>query len=281
MVNPIGYEHMWQKFERDVFEAVVGGLGKEYEIKWNHGIRGFKPDVVVLVRCSGCGQPDECRNEFPMYIFDAHCKWKIEKEYFARKDAQMKKYSKICSSILVMPSGYEGWPYCRSDGDEYHIVSFQYLSDLLHSILSETNLTSREDVCGFTPVWNTGGVFKHFELVIRSRVDKCPHCKSKSAPLSLIHCSKYDEYYYPNFLDTYEINHKGVEYSYAECDGCGDRRIFGYNYDNCPYASIEYMYQCMKCGAVFTSETMKIITNFDDGHLDLLADFPYYEAEDK
>ena len=271
---------MWRKFERDVFQTVQGAFGDKYEVKWNHQIRGLKPDVVVLVKCSGCAQAYECQNEFPIFIFDAHCKWKIEKEYFAQKDTQMKKYSKICDSILVMPSGYEGWPYCRSQGGEYHIVSFHYLMDLISSIRSEATVTTKEDVCGDTPTCFTSGVYKHFELVIRSRIDKCPKCKSESAPLSLIYCSKYDEYYYPDFLDTDVIDHKGVVYTYAECSGCGDRITFGWNYDTCPYASIEYEYQCLKCGAIFNSKTKKTINNFDDAHSDQIAEcFPYYERK--
>lgn len=279
MVTPIGYEMMWQKFERDVFETVRDALGKEYEVKWNYEIRKLKPDVVVLVKCTGCEYPNKCQNEFPILIFDAFCKWKIEKEYFAQKDKRMKKYSKICDSILVMPSGYERWPYCRSEGGEYHIVSFQYLKALIRSILSEAIVTGKEDVCGYTPFCDTSGVYKHFELTIRSRIDKCPNCKSKSAPLSLIYCSKYDEYYYPDFLDTESIDHKGFVYSYAECNGCGDRRLFAWNYDNCPYASIEYEYQCLKCGAIFNPETKKIVTNFEDAHSDLISEFPYYKKK--
>lgn len=278
MITPVGYDKMWQKFEKDVFETVRSVLGKEYEVRWIYHIRELKPDVVVLAKCSGCGRAEECQNEFPIFILDAHCKWKIEKEYFAQKDEQMKKYSKICDSILVMPSGYEGWPYCKSEGGEYHIVSFHYLKDLLRSILSEAIVTEQEDVCGYTPICNASGVFKHFALVIRSRIDKCPNCRSKSAPLSLIYCSKYDEYYHPDFLDTAPIDHKGSVYTYAECSGCGDRITFGWNYDTCPYASLEYEYQCLECGAIFNSETEKIVTNFDDAHSDMLAEcLPFYK----
>jgi hypothetical protein len=193
----------------------------------------------------------------------------------------MKKYSKICDSILVMPSGYENWPYCRSEGGEYHIISFHYLKTLLDSILSEVKVTSVEDACGFTPSCDASGAFKHFELMIRSRIDKCPNCRSKSAPLSLIYCSKYDEYYHPDFLDTESIDHKGVVYTYAECDGCGDRNISGWDYEDCPFSSIEYEYQCTKCGAIFDPETNEIIEKFEDTHADSLTDFPYYEKKSR
>jgi DNA-directed RNA polymerase subunit RPC12/RpoP len=146
----------------------------------------------------------------------------------------------------------------------------------LESVRTESRIDSKEDVCGYIPYCDASNVYKHFELAIRSRIDRCPNCNSKVFPISLIYCSKYDEYYHPDFLDYDIIEHGIGDFTYAECDGCGDHNAFGWNYHDCPYSSIEHKYQCGKCGAVFDPEKKIIIENFEDSHHDSMTDFPYY-----
>ena len=274
LVEPVGYESMWQKFENEVYYAVKEKLEGKFKVEWQHEIRGLTPDVVVLLECFGCAE--KCM--IPTFIFDAFCKFKVEKVYFKKKDRQMKKYSKICDSILVMPHGYMNRPYCRSKDGKYHIISFHYLPVLLDCILEHAVIETMEDVCGYVPHCDSSNVYKQFELSIRSRVDRCPICNYIVTPISLIYCSKYDEHYYPDFLD-YEIIEHGIGgYTYAECNGCGEHRMFGWNYDDCPFTSIEHMYQCKKCGAIFAPDTRKIITNFEEAHANMLTEsFSYYE----
>jgi len=276
MVEPVGYESMWQKFENEVYYTVKEKLKDKFKVEWQYKIRGLIPDVVALLECFGCeNRTEDC--VFPAFIFDAFCKFKIEKTYFKKKDKQMKKYSEICDSILVMPHGYMNRPYCRSKEGKYHIVSFHYLPTLLDCIIEYASIEAMEDVCGYTLHCDSSNVYKQFELSIRSKVDKCPICNSTVIPISLIYCSKYDEHYYPDFLD-YEIIEHGIgDYTYTECNGCGDR-IFGWNYDNCPFSSIKHMYQCKKCGVIFNPDTRKVVTKFEDAHADMLAEsFKYYE----
>jgi|YelNatPaOPRAMG01_1025707.scaffolds.fasta_scaffold16415_3 ribosomal protein S27E len=278
LVEPVGYDQMWQRFENDVYQMVKTKLENRFRVEWCYEIRnGLKPDVVALLECRGCYyQREPCL--IPSFIFDAYCKFKIEKNYFLKKVEQMKKYSNICDSILVMPQGYENRPYCKSKDGVYHIISFHYLPIFLNSINEAVVITLEDDVCGSVPSCDAQNVYKHFELSVRSKVDKCPDCKAPVFPVSLIHCSKYDEYFYSDFLDTAEIEHGITDFTYVECDGCGDSRAFGWNYNECAYSSLEYKYQCKKCGAVFDPETNKIIENFEETHLYLMAEsFPYYE----
>ena len=279
MIKPIGYDSMWKKFEKDVFNIVKKYLGNRFIVRWNAKIRFLesivKPDVTVFAECGGKYCSNNC--EIPIFIFDAFCKFDInvQDHYFKKKDKQMKKYAEICDAILVMPRGYEGWPYCRSSGDEYHIVSFQYLPMLLESILKEAKFDTKDEACGEMLYCDSKGVYKYFELKVRSRVDKCPECRSRCVPLPIIYCSKYDEYYHPDFLDT-DIIRGEVIYTYAECDGCGDAEVFGWNFENCPYSSIKYTYQCSKCGAIFDPKTNKIIKKFEGAHTSFLTYFSYY-----
>lgn len=285
MVKPIAYDSMWKKFEKDVFNCIKKNLEGKFIVEWNAKIKYFgntiKPDIVVFAECNGEGYClESCK--IPIFIFDAFCKFNInaQDEYFKKKDERMKKYAKICDAVLVMPRGYEGWPYCRSSNDEYHIVNFQYLPLLLECLLKEVKFYTEEDACGYRLYCDTGGVWKYFELKINSKVDKCLECNSKCYPLSLIYCSKYDEYYHPDFLDVEVVEvKKGLRitrYTYAECDGCGDAELFRWNFENCPYSSIKYVYQCSKCGVIFDPQNNKIIENFEDSHMSYLTDFPYY-----
>lgn len=290
MVEPVGYDSMWQKFENDVYTTVREYFEKDdkFKVEWNrkidwHRVGTLKPDVLLSIKCKSCEEPkDEFPCLVPVFIFDAYCKFEMEPEYFKKKDTQMQKYSEICDTILVMPQGYEQRPFCRSDNGKYHIISFHYLYRFLDSLKNAIQIDYREDCCGDRPSSNGSRVYRHFELSLRKRIDKCPNCKQKVSPVSLVHCDKYDEYYYPDFLDYETIEHGYGVFTHLECDGCGDNRMFGWNYDDCPSASLEYKYQCEKRGAIFDPETNKIIENFDDSHFDMLEDsFTYYQKKDR
>jgi len=280
MVEPIGYETMWQKFENQVYYSIKESLKDMFRVEWSHEIKGYKPDVIAMLECHGCNyRKDDFPCNVPVYIFDAFCKFKIEKDYFEKKDKQMKKYSKICDSILVMPQGYEQRPYCKSKNGEYHIINFLSLKLILDSIKSESVISDTDDVCGRVPVCNTKGVYENFELRLRSKIDQCPVCKSKVYPVSLIYCSKYNEYYHPDYLDTESIKYTLIP-TYAECNGCGDRNLFGYGYDECPFSWIKHVYQCIKCGVFFEPDTNDIIENILDYHLEWMG-LPYYQNKQK
>jgi hypothetical protein len=123
LVEPVGYDTFWQKFENEVYQTVKKSLEDKFRVEWSYEINGLKPDVAVLLECNGCENKREdstCLE--PAFIFDAYCKFRIEKKYFNKKDKQMKKYSKICDSILVMPQGYEQRPYCVSEAKK-NIIS--------------------------------------------------------------------------------------------------------------------------------------------------------------
>jgi hypothetical protein len=278
MVVPIGYDQIWQKFEKDVYELILQRLKSNFRVEWHYIINGLTPDVVALLECSGCeDKKDEYPCVTPAFIFDPHCKFKVEKNYFAQKDKQMKKYSKICDSILVMPQGYDQMPYCRSKGGEYHIISRHYLPQLLNSINEEVKIETEEDACGDRLTCNSRNVYRHLELSIRRKIDKCPVCKSEVFPISLIYCMKNDEFYYPDFLDYEQVKHNVEAPTYLECRHCEDHNTFDYNYNNCPESSIESKYQCKECGAIFDPETQEIIKNFTSSQVDEIKEFPYYE----
>jgi hypothetical protein len=287
-VEPVGYDSMWQKFENDVYNTVKTYFQEDdtFKVEWSrkidwHRVGTLKPDVLLSIRCKSCEAPKE---EFPClipaFIFDAYCKFDVEPEYFKKKDKQMQKYSEICDTILVMPQGYEQRPFCKSGNGKYHIISFHYLHSFLDSLKGAIEIEYREDSCGDRPTSNGHHVYKHFELSLRKRIDKCPSCKQRVSPISLIYCDKYDEYYYPDFLDYEVIKYGSGIFTHVECDGCGDHSTFGWDYDECPSSSIVYKYQCDKCGAIFDPETNEIIDNFDGSHLDMLEDsFPYYQEK--
>ena len=269
---------MWQKFENSVLETVKAKLSVKFTVEWEYPIHeDLRPDVVALMECNNCGNR-VCK--IPALIFDAYCKWKIDPRNFDEKDRQMKRYSKICDTVLVMPSGYQNRPYCRDDTDAYHIVSFPCLTRLLDAVLTESQIATTEEMCGDPLTIENQGAFKKFELEIRSRVDVCPQCNSHASPLSLIYCEKYDEHYHPDWLDFVELEHGFLTSSYAECDGCGDHEKFGWNYDERPHADIVYKYQCKKCGAVFDPDTNEIVDNFEPSHKDSLTELDYYKLKD-
>lgn len=96
MVEPVGYATMWQKFENDVYNIVKKELSEKtyFQVKWNNEIRGLKPDVTASIVCSGCERAQEKDSSclVPSFIFDAYCKFEVDKEYFRKKDEQMQKY---------------------------------------------------------------------------------------------------------------------------------------------------------------------------------------------
>jgi len=149
----------------------------------------------------------------------------------------------------------------------------------LECLKENISVESRQEMCGDVLCCGVEKANKFFELLIRRRVDRCPSCRSKAHPESLIYCSKYDEHYHPDFLDT-EVIKLTPMYTYAECSGCGEQES-GYNFEQCAYSSIKYVYQCDECGAIFDAETMKIIENFEESHASMLEDFPFYEKEFK
>jgi hypothetical protein len=260
---------MWQKFENDVYNTVKKELQEKsnFHVNWNFEIRGLKPDVLAWLQCSGCESPKDSEPPclVPSFIFDAYCKFEVDKDYFKKKDDQMQKYAKICDAILVMPQGYEQRPFCKNEVGKYYIVSFPYLHTFVKSIKQAVEITYREDCCGDTPFCDASHVYKHFELSIRSSVDKCPNCKQKVEPISLLYCSQYDEYSDVDFIE----------------DGCCDcpNRQF-WSYEDCPFLCIQTKFQCQKCGAVFDPESKKIITSFDDSFFDMvIGDYPYYKRE--
>jgi hypothetical protein len=282
MISPGAYNTLWQKFENFVYSKVCTKLGKKYIIKYGWPIEGLTPDITVLAKCVEGGivdkdyETDESEGscEKPILIFDSHCKWKMHPKFLEQKDRQMKKYSKICASILVTPDGYNKRPHCKSSGGEYHIIAFPTLDTLLNCV-GEIHIDAGRGCPDCSEIY-TENIFKRFELELKSQVDRCPHCKSSATAISLIFCKVYDMYLYPDFLDWEEIEHGMGDYTDAECAGCSHNEM-GYDFQNCPYADMEYHYQCKKCGAIFDCKTLAIIRNFEDAHKDLLKEsFDFY-----
>jgi len=263
MVEPVGYVKMWEKFENDVYMMVKRYLKGKFDVKWSPDIRNLTPDIVMFLVCKKCEH--QCTN--PVFIFEAYNAFKVNDSWFKNKDSQMKKYSKICDSFLVLPQGYRQRAFCKSENGEYSIISFHKLPELL-KIIKEIEIQWNEDACGESPYIETQTLDKEFELILRSKIDKCPHCKSQVFPISLIHCSKYNEYFNPDCL-SFEM--PGVR-TFIECDGCGDNTAFFSNYMECIYSGIEFHYQCKKCGAIFNPENEKIIKNFIEFHLEEMVE---------
>ena len=126
MVQPIGYDNPWDKFENDVFLAVKEHLGNlpNTRVEWNYLIDEVTPDVALIGDCS-CAAIENC--EIPLIFFEATRITRMSREKWRQKDKQMIGYSRMCSSILVTPGGYAQRPYCKSADDQYRIISFQYL----------------------------------------------------------------------------------------------------------------------------------------------------------
>lgn len=286
MVEPIAYDHVWQKFEIEIYRLVKQSLTGKFKVDWHYelemptpnGIEKSTPDVLALIQCLGCEDTkDYYPCLIPAIIFDAHCAFRTEGKFFEEKNKQMKKYSRICNSILIMPQGYEQMPYCKSKGGEYHIISKHYLSLLLESIMSEAKIGREEDVCGERPTFDSTNVYRHFELSIRKRIDRCPACNSEVFPISLIYCSNNNEFLHPDFLDYEEVRNGVVMPTHCECKGCDAHEMLDQNYENCDYSTVESKYQCRECGAVIDSDVQSIIQNFSPSQIDEIEDFPYYE----
>lgn len=158
MVEPVGYNSMWQKFENDVYNVVKKYFQDDdnFIVEWSPTIerycagevRKLKPDVLLSVKCKSCEEKkDDSSCAEIAFIFDAYCKFKDDPEYFKKKDDQMQKYSEICDSVLVMPKGYEQRPLCRkSNGkNQYHIISFETIYQFLNSLKKTLEITYRED----------------------------------------------------------------------------------------------------------------------------------------
>jgi hypothetical protein len=285
LVEPVGYESMWQKFENDVFNTVKQEFqgDENFKVQWNWPHVDLYPDVLISIRCKSC---QDSKDDFPclvaVIIFDAYCKWKIEAENFKKKEAQMEKYAEICDTVLVMPEGYQHRPFCKGINGRYHIISRNYLPIFMNSLKEAIEIDYKEDSCGYKPIINLIPVYKHFELSIRANVDKCPSCGQRAIPVSLIYCQKFNEYFYPDFLDCESIKQGVGSYTYFECDECGHGDTLEENYENCHSSRMEYKFQCEKCGAIFDPDTEAIIENFDDAHLDRMRDsFTYYKERKK
>jgi hypothetical protein len=280
MVEPIGYNTPWQKFENDIYNAVkkhFSSFRSDFRVEWNYNIRDVNPDVVVIGDCRCGAKPEDEPCEIPLLIFEACNMFDFSGNIWKKKEKQMRKYSRLCPSVLVTPGGYGNRAYCKSSKDEYRILSFQYLHNYLQCLRDNLTVEHEDEMCGSVISCNVEKANNYFELQLRSRVDRCPNCKSSAHPESLIYCSKYDEHYHPEFLDTEIIKYTPV-YTHAECGGCSEREA-GWDFEECPYSSIRYVYQCDKCGAIFDAGTFKIITNFEDDHLYMLSecDYSFYQ----
>jgi hypothetical protein len=281
MVEPVGYNSAWEKFEDDVYKAVkryFKDFRSDFRVEWNYHIRDIDPDVIILGDCECGANPEGGPCEIPLLIFEACHMFELKGERWKEKDKQMKKYSRMCPSVLVTPRGYASRPYCKSSHDEYRILSFQYLHNYLKCLRDNIEVEREDEMCGSVICCNVDKANRYFELLLRRRVDRCPNCRSKAHPESLIYCSQYDEHYHPDFLDTEVIKYTPM-YTHAECSGCNVHENLRVNFEDCGYASIKYVYQCDECGAVFDAETFEIIKNFEDYHRDMMADFPFYEGE--
>jgi hypothetical protein len=215
--------------------------------------------------------------DIPFLLIEAHNNLRTDDEEVNReKDEQMTKYSQICDSVLVTPSGFANRPYViRSEG-KYRIISFSVLPLFLRCVKS-MKITTEEDVTGNVPVFNFKPVHERFELELGKSVDRCPNCKSEAYPISLIYCSHWNLNFHTDYLDVETLEHKVVVNSYAECDGCNWHNHHGFNYEECPFAEVSYKYQCKECGAIFEPESSDYVTNFVDSHLyDLMAECDFY-----
>jgi hypothetical protein len=279
VVEPVGYNTIWQKFENNVYQVIKKYFqdNDDFIVEWSPVIqrycagkvRTLTPDVLLSVKCKSCSEKkDDSNCAEGAFIFEAFCKFRDDRKYFDEKDDQMQKYAEICDSILVMPKGYEERPFCRkSNGKKtYYIISFEYIYQFLNSLKEAVEITYREDCCGDRPVINGAQVYRNFELSLRQSVDKCPACKQRVNPISLLYCSQYDEFSDIDFIED-------------TCIDCPNKQYF----DECPFLSIELKFQCEKCGAIFDAESDKIIKNFDEGFFDLvLSEYSYYkEGEDE
>ncbi len=210
----------------------------------------------------------------PIVIFEAYCRLKIIPEELQRKEEQAKVYTQICDDVLlVMPRGYNNRALCASADGKYHVLAFPYLQIFLDKLEKELRTNWVENACGDVLNPDLSGVFESFKLELAKQINLCPNCKSEAMPVSLIYCSKQDEYYYPDFLDIVEGEHGSWFYSYYECAGCPEHESFmNRNFENCPHSDIHYMYWCSRCGAIYHPEKREIIHNFEDSHLEDFGD---------
>ncbi len=273
MVEPVGYVKDWQKFENQVYNVVKKFFqdNDNFIVEWspvvekycNEKMKKLTPDVLVSFRCKSCREHKRLSCTEPAFIFEAHCKYVDDPEYFRKKDEQMRNYSFICDSILVMPKGYEERAFCRTIDKKYHIISFEFLHRFLKSLKQAVEITYQEDCCGNRPSINAQHVYRDFELSLRQSVDKCPNCKQRVEPISLLYCSQYDEFSDIDHIEDY-------------CCDCSNR-IY---HDECPFLSLQSKYQCRTCGVVFDPEAGKLIENFDEGFYDrILSDYSYYKKK--
>jgi len=276
LYEPEGYKEHWQKFENDVFLMTRRLLGDRFAVRWNKMVgNGLTPDVVVLQPWEDAEGP----GEIPFLIIEAHDNLRTDNDEANReKDEQMMKYSEICDSILVTPSGF-GNRLCvvRSSG-KYRIIGFHALAVFLGCVKDELDVSTQEDITGDVPVFNLKPAYERFRLELRKNVDRCPNpnCKSKAFPVSLIYCSHWDVHFCTEHFDEELREIKGnvkirVK-TYSECEGCSWHDKHEFNYEECPYADLAFKYQCSKCGAVFEPESSNYVTNFEDSHAAFLRD---------
>jgi hypothetical protein len=279
VVEPVGYNTVWQKFENDVFQVIkkyfqdndtfIAEWSPALERYCDGKVRTLTPDVLLSVKCKSAScimEKDNSECAEPAFIFDAFCKFRDDRKYFAEKDKKMQKYSEICDSVLVMPKGYEERPFCRKNNGKntYYIISFEYIYQFLNSLKRAIEITYREDCCGDRPSIDGTQVYRDFELTLRQSVDKCPACKQRVNPTSLLYCSQYNEYSDVDFIED-------------TCIGCPNKKYF----DECPFLAIELKFQCETCGAIFDAESRKIIENFDDGFYDMvISEYSYYKKKE-
>lgn len=220
--------------------------------------------------------------DVPFLVIEAHHNLRPDKEEVnLEKDEQMTKYAQICDAILVTPSGYANRPFVTRSEGKYRIISFSVLPIFLRCLKS-LEITTEEDVTGRVPVFNLKPVYERFELELRKSVDRCPNCNAEAHPISLIYCSHWNLNFHTDYLDQEIIDDKTVVNTYSECDGCDWHDHQDYNYEECPFASLTYKYQCKKCGAIFEPDSSEYVTNFEDSQMDdLLAEYDFYGKRDQ
>lgn len=280
MYEPEGYKERWQKFENDVFSMAKKLLGDRFTVRWNKTIgNGLTPDVVVVQTWEDA----EGSGEVPFLIIEAHHNLRTDNEEANReKDEQMMKYSEICDSILVTPSGFGNRLYVVRSNGKYRIIGFLALAQFLGCVKDEVKISPRGDVTGDVPVFNLNPVYERFELELRKSVDKCPKCESEAFPVSLIYCSHWGMHFCTEYLD--EGSHgikSNIEIwarTYLECEGCSWHDKHDYNYEDCPFTDLVFKYQCSKCRAIFEPESSNCVTNFEDSHAALLRELDFYRG---
>lgn len=257
-----------EEHQNRVCDIVETKLKNRFRFEKDETVRQGFPDIVAIEK----NNRESVELAFEATRFEKIWVPKIRR----KKEKQVKRFNRIRPSFLVVPSqrltlgSFFLWK-------NFYVISINWLEKFLDFILENIE-NLREEYYKIETSFSYARFFAQFLPEVLIDIHECKSCGQTLFPIKLLHCRQYDHYLHPDYLDLSETDdNKPPTETFVECDGCRVSELLWANYHNCELSEEITCIQCVDCGAIFNNE-LKVIKNFEDGHLDCLkTDFRYYE----